>query len=178
MKELIKLARLRLTDEITIIKRDFSTVLTELSVEEKAVIYWYTNTGYLGINEILRESKGNTTPQLGHLLNIALSKLSTYNFFVYRGLRFTNSRIQKYKQALENETPIIEYGFTSASTRLETASQFGQIILTIFPKNGKSIENISKFVNEKEVLFTKGSQFMVLDIKQENNYHFITLEEI
>ncbi len=58
MKELIKLARLRLKDEIAIVKRDFSDVLTELSVEEKAVIYWYSSNGYLGVNEMLRESKG------------------------------------------------------------------------------------------------------------------------
>ncbi len=117
-------------------------------------------------------------PQLGVLLEIALSKLQSYNFFVFRGIRYTNSRIEKYKQALEHETPIIEYAFTSTSTRLETAYQFGQIILIIAPKNGKSIENISKFVIEREVLFTKSCQFMVLDIKQENNYYHITLQEI
>jgi ADP-ribosyltransferase exoenzyme len=178
MKELIKLARLRLKDEIAIINKYFPNTLTELTVEEKAVIYWYSNGGYEGLNHILRESKGKSIPPFGILLDLALSKLPSYNFVVYRGLIFTSFRIEKYREALENETLITENAFTSTSTRRETALQFGQIILRIFPKNGKSIENISKFVTEREVLLTKGSQFMVLEIKNENNYHLITLEEI
>jgi hypothetical protein len=183
MKELIKLARLRLKDEIAIVKRDYSNILTELTVEEKAVIYWYSSNGYEGINNILRESKGKKSPQLGILLNIALSKLPNSNLVVYRGIRFTHSRLKQYLLAFEISEPIVEYAFMSTSLRKSTATQFGTIILRIFSKNGKLIEQIAKFglnssLNEREILFEKGSQFIVLEIKEENPYFFITLEEI
>ena len=183
MKELIKLARLRLKDEIKIIRQNYLNVLTELTVEEKAVLYWFTENGYEGLNQILRHNKGEKTPPFSILLDIALKKLSSYNFIVYRGVRFTTSRLEKYQNALERNEPIIEHAFMSTSIRRQAASQYGTIILRIFSKNGKLIENISKFginspFNEREVLFTKGSKFLVLDIKEENPYFIITLEEI
>ena len=183
MKKLLQTARLRLKDEIAIIQRDFSNVLTELTVEEKAVIYWYTENGYESINHQLRNSKGQKVTPLGQLLDIALSKLPMYNFIVYRGLRFSELRLERYKKALDNSEQLIEFAFTSTSINRYTALKYGEIILRIFSKNGKLIENISKFginspFNEKEVLFTKKSYFIVLGIKQENNNHIITLEEI
>jgi NAD:arginine ADP-ribosyltransferase len=76
-----------------------------------------------------------------------------------------------------------QYGFISASKSPRVANQFGQILLIIFSKNGKSIENISKFgtnssSNEQKILFPSGSTFNVLDIEENNNNTIIILQEL
>lgn len=183
MKNLKKYVQTHLKTELDIIRNsETANTLPELSLEEKAIIYKYTNDGYY-VNETLRESHGEKSLPFANHLNTALSKLPSYNSVVYRGLEFTSSRLEKYRVAFKKNEPIIEHSFTSTSANRRIALQYGTLILRIFSKTGKFIENISKFgidspLNEREVLFTKGTQFFVLDIKDETPYFIITLEEI
>jgi hypothetical protein len=159
--------------------------ITELTDYEKAIIYDYTDDGYL-VNETLRETKGHKTTLFSIHLNAVLDKLPSLkdgDAVVYRGVSNSSSVLNYYKNALEKNLILIEHGFMSASQSRRVAYQFGQSLLIIFSKNGKSIQNISKFgvessFNEQEVLFKSGFQFTVLDIDKENNNNIIILQEL
>ena len=181
MRKLEKYVQTHLQTELDIIRTsERANVLPELSLEEKAIIYRYTDTGHF-VNEILREKKGEKVPKFAKHLKSVLAKLPSYNFLVYRGEPISNLKI--YQNALESKQVITAFAFSSCSVRREPALQFGQILLRIISKNGKLIEKVSKFgknlpFNEQEVLFTMVSKFIVLDIKEENNLPIITLEEL
>lgn len=159
--------------------------ITTLTNDEKAIIYQYTDDGYV-VNETLRNSKGNKTTVFSNHLNAALHKLPSLtdaDAVVYRGVSNSNFVLNYYQNALEKNIVLTEFGFMSASKSRRVAYQFGQTLLIIFSKNGKSIENISKFgtespFNEQEVLFKSGSQFTVLDIDKDNNNNIIILQEL
>lgn len=128
MKKLEKYAQTRLKTELEIIRRSpISNLLPELSLEEKAIIYKYTDNGHF-VNETLRESKGKKIPEFAHHLTNVLSKLQSSNLVVYSGLKYSASTLNSYKQALENGTRLMEFGFVSASIRRSSATQFGTII--------------------------------------------------
>ena len=177
---------LRCTNALNAVKYSkFAKEITELTDYEKAIIYNYTEDGYI-VNEILRDSKGNKTTVFSSHLNNVLEKLPSLkdtDAVVYRGISNRNSVLKYYQNALEKNLILTEYGFISASKSKRVAYQFGQTLLIIFSKNGKSIQNISKFgiespFNEQEVLFKSGSQFTVLDIEKENNNNIIILQEL
>ena len=111
------------------------------------------------------------------------SKLPSYNFIVYRGVRRTTARLKKYQNALESRTILTEHAFMSTSKSRSIALQYGRILFRIFSKNGKLVEIFSKFginsaTNEQEVLFMSNSKFAVLNVEDINNYVEITLQEI
>lgn len=185
MRNLKKYVQTHLQTELDIIRTsERDNVFLELSLEEKAIIYRYTDTGHFGVNETLRDSNGKKVTEFGKHLDYCLSKLPNYEGLVLRGMKFTPSLLEQYRQAFETDTPIIEHAFMSTSISIKTARQFGfDILLQILSKKGKLIENVSKFglylgANEQEVLFTKGSKFVVLDIEEYSNHIRIFLEEI
>lgn len=159
--------------------------VTELTDYEKAIIYKYTDDGYV-VNETLRDSKGVKVPEFAHHLNTVLAKLpplSDGEVVVYRGIFKTNFVLNQYKKALNEKTILTEYGFLSTTQSKKVASQFGQVLLIIFSKNGKPIGNLSKFgthsaTNEQEILFQSGTQFNVLDIEEDANNAVIILKEL
>lgn len=159
-----------------------TTVLNELDNFEKAIVYKYTEDGYEAVNENLRNDK--RIPELGvHLINV-MKKLSDYKLLCYRAVKLNKSEIQKYQDALANETVITEKSFLSCSKSKAIALAFCQSpLFIILSKHGKDIEKIAKFgidsgQNEKEILFKPNSKFRVLEIKQEKDRVTITLEEV
>jgi ADP-ribosyltransferase exoenzyme len=185
MRNLKKYVQTHLQNELDIIRgSDRANVLPELSFEKKAIIYRYTDTGHFGVNEALRDSSGKKVTEFSKHLDDCLSKLPNYEGLVFRGMKFTPSRLQQYRHAFETDTPIIEHAFMSTSISPKIARQFGfDVLLEILSKKGKLIENVSKFglylgTNEQEVLFRKGSIFNVLDIEESINHIRIFLEEI
>jgi NAD:arginine ADP-ribosyltransferase len=148
-------------------------------MEEKALIYWYTDSGSMGLNELLSESKGKKISKLGEYLDIVLSKLPNFEGITFRGAKLSDYEISKYQQALDNETSIIDHTFMSSSRLKNKANEYRRTVMfEIFSKNGKLIEKVSKFVNEQEVLFRRNSQFRVLDIEKRDSYVYILLQEI
>ena len=156
--------------------------VTELTEHEKAIIYAYSDEGY-EVNAELRKFRELVTPEFAVHLNAALSKLPDTRRSVYRGIWRIDSVLKMYQNALETGEVLVEYGFTSASKSRSIAEQFGEIILHIASKRGKSIEKITRFGastmdNEEEVLFKSGSKFLVRDIVERSNYTLITLKEV
>ena len=58
MRELEEYVHNQLENELKIVHRSFAQSLTKISAEEKAIIFKYTDNGYEGLNEKLRDSKG------------------------------------------------------------------------------------------------------------------------
>ena len=169
----------RLKDEVCIVRRDYLTVLPELNNLEKAVIYWYSDGGFIGINEILLESKGKKDSPLGEYLDLALSKLPNFEGITFRGTDLSRSEIRKYQQAFDDKIIITEHSFLSTSRLRNKANQYRRTVMfEIFSKNGKLVEKVSKFVDEEEVLFRKNSNFRVLSIENKDSHVHIILREI
>ena len=183
MSELEKYVHARLEDELKKVRRYSANSLTHISDEEKAILFYYTESGYESLNEMLRDSNGTKISEYGEYLEFVLSKLDSYEGVVYRGTKLSKYKLEKYWLAFENKEAVIDHAFVSTSQKKSIARQFGTIIFEIFSKNGKSIENVSKFglnfgQNEYEVLFQRASKFLVTGFDKQDNYTLITMEEI
>lgn len=97
-----------------------------------------------------------------HVLNMqnGLTKLPDYQGQVFRGAPLSSEQIEKYKVG---ET-ITEPSFSSASRseRVAEGYAYGGAFFVIESKHGKSIEGLSSFSSEQEVLFKAGTQFEVV----------------
>ncbi|HEY8782805.1 MAG TPA: ADP-ribosyltransferase [Mucilaginibacter sp.] len=173
---------------ITNCSREFEEVKSRnisdvLSFEEQAIIYKYTEDGYERLNERLRISKGKEFSQFGKFLDKALAKLPNYEDVTYRAVDLTNTELQKYIDAKENNSILVEHSFISASKSKAIANGFGKSCrFRIFSRSGKNIEEFAKYginhpQNEKEILFRPNSRFKVLEVTKYEQYTLITLEE-
>lgn len=167
MKSLKRFALKRLQSEIDIIlQSERINALPELTLEEKAIIYKYTDDGHY-VNESLYESKGTKVSEYAIYLDYCLSKLPNFEGITFRGSDLKPYEIEKYQKALDEKITITEYSFISASRIKKQADQYRRTALfEIFSKNGKLIKKVSKFVNEQEVIFRKNSKFRVLGIEK------------
>jgi hypothetical protein len=153
-----------------------------LSIEERTLIYKYTEDGYEELNEQLRISKGKEYTKFGRMLDSTLSRLPNYEDVVYRAANLTPNELQKYLEAKNNKAILVEHSFISASKSKNIAYGFGSCQFLIISKSGKDIELFAKYgfhhpQNEKEVLFRPNLGFRVLDITKEDKYTLIVLEE-
>ncbi|HEY0245045.1 MAG TPA: ADP-ribosyltransferase domain-containing protein, partial [Mucilaginibacter sp.] len=139
---------------------------------------------YIEINELLRISRGKRYNKLGILLKGILDKLPNYTRFVYRGVNLTDNELQRYIDADKNGTILIEHSFLSTSkSRAITYFSDKKVKFTIRSKTGKDIEVYSKYGaytsrNEQEVLFTPNCKFNVLEVRKNEEYTLIIMEEI
>lgn len=159
-----------------------------LSIDEKVIVYAYTEDKYEDVNEILRESEGKNIREFAKHLKKVLKKIPTYadgNDFVYRGVFLTERELQVYKDAYESGSFVVEHHFLSTSKIKNIAKQWAKnTLFKIIPKRGCSVEEIAYHgindgQNEREVLFVCNTKFSVLKITQtpENTYE-IVMEEI
>jgi hypothetical protein len=164
------------TSEIVYVKSD-------LSLEERTLIYKYTEDGYEQLNERLRVSKGKDISEFGKLLDKTMAKLPDYEDITFRAADLTDIELQNYLSAHENNGILVEHSFVSTSKSKVIAYGFGKTCrFTIVSKSGKDIEPFAKYgahhpQNEKEVLFRPNTRFKVLEVTKEGKYTLITLEE-
>lgn len=165
-------------------RRNTEKANTVLSLEEQALIYKYTEDGYLGLNEKLRNSEGKEISSFGELLNNVISKLPNYEDFVYRAASLSLLALKKYKEAKEKNLILVEHSFISCSKSKAIAYQFGKNCqFTIVSRTGKDIEEFAKYgigdpQNEKEILFRPNLRLRVLEITKEGAKTLIRLEEL
>jgi hypothetical protein len=164
-----------LENEIRIIENSYrKNVLTQLNVFEKAIIYKYTEDGFDDLNESLRISKGENITLFGTLLAECLDKLPDFDEIAYRGVNLTSIEFQRYNDAFEIGTILTEPFFISSSSSIHVGNSYGTDLFKIFSQRGKIVDKISKYPNEKEVIFRFNSKFKVFAI--EKNY--ISLIEV
>ncbi len=161
-----------------------------LSFEEKEVIYRYMTRRSMSINKGLRTSEGKTLCEDATALLKGLNKIPNSQVqYVYRGIPIYNDHlkthidIQRYKNAYENQSPIVEYAFTSTSKNENTAIGFtwgvDGIIFKIEHKYGKDVSKLKSYKSgEDEVLLACNSKFIVTSIKEQGRFTRIDLVEV
>ena len=164
-----------LEEEIRIIENSYRIdVFTELSVFEKAIIYKYSDNGYEDLNEKLRENQGMNMPLFGKFLDESLSKLPDFKGFVFRGIDLSKTEFKRYQDIFDENKFLTENFFISTSQSRFIGNQFGTTRFEIFVKRGKSIEQIAKYNDEKEVILRYNSTFVISKIED----YVIQLNEV
>lgn len=142
----------------------------------------YSVDFYTDINFYLRnggEPKEEFFERYRKVMNSGLDKLESYNGTVYRGSDLSPKVINQYKKAAETGEPYTENYYLSTSKYRDTAFE-RNTIYEIKSKNGKQIEELSYFSQEKEVLFKEGTQFRIKSVYFDENINrnVIEMEEI
>ena len=161
-----------------------SLAASDLSMEERTLIYKYSEDGYEIANRSLRKSLGQTHTQFGKFLETTLKKLPDYKGLVYRSANLSPAELDRYMKAFEKNTILVEHSFISASTSYATANMFGgNCKFEMISKTGKQIELYAKYglesgQNEYEVLFRPNRKFTVLQVTKMSAHTLIIMEEI
>lgn len=185
MTNLEEFVSLKVSRELEEVKASaIANVNSLLSIEERTLIYKYTEDGYGKLNEALRISKGKNYTDFGYYLDKTLAKLPSYEDILYRSADLSQFELQKYLDANKNNSILVEHSFISTSKSKTIAYGFGKnCLFRMLSRSAKNIEEFSKYgshhpQNEKEVLFRPNCKFRVLEVTKPDNYTLITLEEV
>lgn len=142
----------------------------------------YTGDFFVDINFYLRnggEPKEEFFERYKKVMNSALDKLESYKGYVFRGADLSSEIINKYKKAAETGEPYTENYYLSTSKDREGVFD-RNTMYQIKSKNGKQIEELSFFSEEKEVLFKEGTKFKINSVYFDEgmNKNIIVMEEI
>ena len=178
-----KYAKKHLSREIQLIESsdERMNALPALTVYEKAIIFKYSEDGYLDLNETLRLSEGKDISNFGILLDKCLNKLPDYQGIVFRGVEMTYNELDKYRLAFINKESVTEHFFLSTSESKAKAYEWSKgnyrVLFRILSKRGKVIESVTKYKIEKEILFRYNSDFIVdnFTLDENNNVYFTEL---
>lgn len=177
-------AQNHLSDEIKeVTSSTRKSAFKNLSNEQRAIIYKYTDDGYKAINQVLRESKGKNLDEFGKHLNSSLNKLPKFEGLIYRGVLLSKASLQRYLKAHEVGELIEEHCFVSCSKSRTIAMTHGNTLFRIFSRTGRDVELLSKYgtfgdINEKEVILKPNRKFRILEIGNKMGYQEITMEEV
>jgi hypothetical protein len=154
-----------------------------ITLEEAGSIALYSSAYYEELNKQLRlMAIQEVYKPIIYLAASGLRKMPRYKGAVFRGTHLKPETLVKYEEALKNKTPIQELGFLSTSKDknvMESFARNGRFIIE--SSTGTEIEDLSTIPTEKEVLFSPGSWFQVLDIKVVNSSEpqfIISMKEI
>jgi len=159
-------------------------VASDLSMEERTLIYKYSEDGYESANRSLRKSSGQTHTEFGKFLETTLKKLPDYKGLVYRSANLNPAELDRYVQAYHKNAILVEHSFISTSTSYDIANFFGgNCRFEILSKTGKEIALYAKYglnsgQNEYEVLFRPNRKFTVLQVTKMSGHTLIIMEEI
>jgi len=124
---------------------------------------------YYKLNEVLRLRNNEMMKKWqGYLYYFlgALKKLENIETTVYRCVKSDLNEVQNnYKYAAK----IHWSSFSSSTTDIQIAKQFGKILFIIHILNGKNIEKYSVFKGEKEILLNPNMSFVVSPHKPQFN---------
>jgi hypothetical protein len=144
-----------------------------ISIELEAMIKLYTANAYIRLNKALREliNIDEELIAIQKVLDNALEKLpnSLYNKgILQRSAYFTEAEIKKLFIVGKD---FVEKGFMSttyserALMQWLTDNPLHNVIIKVYGKNGKLIEDVSMLPFEHEVLFKSGTKFVVEGMK-------------
>jgi hypothetical protein len=146
-----------------------------VSRAESAAIYDYTNSFYQKLNPALRQrTRDLNITAFAKTLDLALDKLAPYKGWVKRGTNFSAETKAKYvKGAIVSD---LAYTSTSRNKQFNGDDQ-----LTIYSKTGRYIATLSATHAEEEVLFKRGTKFLVTEVypDKEDPYvqHYTLIEQ-
>lgn len=152
----------------------------DVSTEEASVIYMYTGIGvFSDVNLQLRNHPNRLDKDIkeySELLDQALDKMPSFdNGLVYRDISnpdIGSADLMEYYESNMGEN-IVENAFISSHIKegrwSDEESGVQLIINTKENSNGKDLRKLSFNVEENEVLFKRGTHFMVKKVDKENN---------
>ena len=146
--------------------------------DEKAIKDYMSFNAYI-INEALRKKLPleKSEKELIKNLDIALKKMPFYKGDVTRSLKFDNDEEADEFAASHIIGKTVKYdGYTSTTKAKGWYNPKGQV--QIYIKNSRKGRDISDYNRaELEVLYERGSSFVLKKIRKEENKYFILLEE-
>ena len=169
--------RLHLVRELDAIRnKGISRLRNGLTIYEKTVIYYYTDSGYDIINSTLRSNPSAIRKEPASLLLSAVRKVPMYRGVVHRTVTLTDTDRHK----LVPGALISESTFVSASRSPLIAKLHADfnVRFQIRSKTSRAIESLSCFPEEMEVVFLPGTQFKVLSVTERADYVLIKMEEL
>ena len=157
----------------------------KLSADEKASINYYTGDGFRDINKNLNSGNFSRVEGLTNHIDKGLNKLPGYKGNVTRTVTFNSKKeLDVFLKSHKVNSPVRYDQYLSTSN---TGTYGGDIAgpdrvkISINSKTGKDISGFSRNKTEGEVLFGRGSQFKVNEVKVGAGKYgetFITMEEI
>ena len=150
----------------------------KIDLVEVSAINYYTRLGYDEINVALRSGDVELLKKLQPVIEAASSGLAkmtdkVFTGTVYRGAYLPANITSAYKVGAN----VTEKAFTSTSRSFADKLP-GNVLFVIQSKTGKMIEELSTFVNEKEVLFAPGTVFKVISKTVEGKNIKILMEQL
>lgn len=140
--------------------------------EERAIIDYYSGSGYSCLNSYLRSTfKHPVMDLMVQTLDAALNKLPDYKGFVVRGAKLPDHIRDLHKEG----SKVMYDAFTSTSTSVGFGGDDNFIILS---SHGKPIMGFSDIEEENEVLFKSRTTFKVLHRYQEDGRNFYVMKEV
>ena len=145
----------------------------ELSLEEEAVLKFYTNKSYYKFNQaLISGNKTNDVIEIEKLLNKTLDKIPSSSGTFYRGMgKEEIQMLSKYKVGDE----ITYKNFLSTSSERDIAIKFltknnlktqEASLIIVKGKKGKLIREYSDAPLESEILFKNGSKFKLEKVEE------------
>ncbi|HEU4613419.1 MAG TPA: ADP-ribosyltransferase domain-containing protein [Kofleriaceae bacterium] len=156
---------------------EVAAVLARVPEAELVAILLYTSTHFVEMNKALRTADASKLDDVGDAIALAsagLEKMPVYQGWTYRGVDSLPAEVlAKY---VPGQT-VTEEAFTSSSYA-ESGQYAGNVQFRIKSKDGRLVESLSRYDNEKEVLFKPGSKFKVVDKERDGDRVVITMEEV
>lgn len=151
-----------------------------LTFAEYSAIRYYTGMGSANLNDYLNnfekfdDKKSAILQNASNLLVQALDKLPNYQGIAIRRIESHKIDLSKFQVG-----SIISFaGFSSSTYGSDDVFSTRPIRLVIDSKTGKKIDDIAINPDEKEILFSKDTQFFVANVEYRRYDIEITLQEI
>lgn len=157
----------------------------KLSESEFMALRHYTEAnvtiGYRELNALLNQKdtidwgRYLSLVSAQHIIDQALQKMPVFTGVVKRTLHLPPKVLEQYQVG-----QVLEFRGLTSSTYGEAIEidKNSNVVLTIKSKQGRLIEDISRFKREKEVLFGSFSKFKVEEADYKNNTYYFKLTEI
>ena len=151
-----------------------------LTFAEYSAIRYYTGMGSANLNDYLNnfakfdDKKSAILQNASNLLVQALDKLPNYQGIAIRRIESHKIDLSKFQVGL-----IVNFSaFSSSTYGNDDVFSHRKIRLKIRSKTGKKIDDIAINPDEKEILFSKDTQFFVANVEYRRYDIEITLQEI
>lgn len=160
--------------------------------EELAALRAYSGFDYENVNKTLRgntdygftmgdskEAIAQRKIEDAYVATAALNKLPAFKGTVYRGTKFKEADLYKATRAYKVGQTVTEQAFTSSSQSSDNKYWSGaNVRYVINSKSGRNIESVSKFPDEKEVLFAPQTEFKIIKSSNEDGVLTFYLDEV
>ncbi len=166
-------------DDRTAITKGFAEELTD---DEKAAIYAYLGSASYKLNEALRNYESLTDEQKALIRNLdrALKKLPKYEWTLLREMDFSDFPDGDERAKAFFDSLVIDdiQTFEAYTSTTRAASYMTNPKVKIYIQSAKNGRELRDFYNgEREVLYERGSKFIIKKKVEHDDVYYILMEE-